>query len=320
MKRLQRNYYKNPLHYGELPNIEDFKLVYLELNLIANKAAVALNVNKDKILYCAKKFNLQKTAEQVQESRRLFWKNSSSEYKQQRCNKIKQGFDNWTQEQRQQFKDNIKLYHNKITLQQKCERVDKFKQTWNNRSEQQNKERNQKISVKKQQMTEQQKAQRIAKFKNSFALTWNQKTQEQKQQYIEKMLSTKKLKGNLNTSKQEDIAFCTLQQIFNNVQRQYSSCLYPFCCDFYIPHNDLYIELNYCWTHGGHFFDKNNEQDILKLQSWQQKAQSSKFYENAITTWTIRDVNKLECAKKNNLNYLCFFSPLEFNDWILSLN
>ena len=36
---------------------------------------------------------------------------------------------------------------------------------------------------------------------------------------------------------------------------------------------------------------------------WQEKAKTSQFYQNAINTWTIRDVKKQEYAKKYNLNY-----------------
>lgn len=53
-----------------------------------------------------------------------------------------------------------------------------------------------------------------------------------------------------------------------NVKRQYKSELYPFACDFYIQNLDLYIECNFHWTHGGHKFDKNNENDIKQLNEF----------------------------------------------------
>ena len=43
------------------------------------------------------------------------------------------------------------------------------------------------------------------------------------------------------------------------------------------------------------------EMEILKI--WQEKAKQSKFYENAIKTWTERDVKKQKIAKENHLNY-----------------
>ena len=38
-------------------------------------------------------------------------------------------------------------------------------------------------------------------------------------------------------------------------------------------------------------------------------------YSVTLDVWCNRDVKKLEYAKKNNLNYLTFYSPKEFNDW-----
>ena len=45
----------------------------------------------------------------------------------------------------------------------------------------------------------------------------------------------------------------------------------------------------------------------------------TKFYNNAITTWTIRDVNKRETAKKNNLNWIEFFDASKLIDFIINL-
>ena len=41
---------------------------------------------------------------------------------------------------------------------------------------------------------------------------------------------------------------------------------------------DLYIECNYHWTHGGHIFNKDNINDMEKLNKWKQK--NTKFYNN----------------------------------------
>ena len=42
------------------------------------------------------------------------------------------------------------------------------------------------------------------------------------------------------------------------------------------------------------------------LDDW--KSKNSKYYDNAIETWTVRDVKKREIAKKNSINYLEIFS------------
>ena len=132
-----------------------------------------------------------------------------------------------------------------------------------------------------------------------------------------KIIQTKMLHNTFNTSKTEDETYFKLIELFgvSNVIRQYISNVYPFSCDFYIKSLDLYIECNYHWTHGKHQYSKNNITDIITKCKWKQQAKTSKFYKNAISTWTKRDVNKFEYAKKNNLNYLVFYSTKEFNDW-----
>ena len=72
----------------------------------------------------------------------------------------------------------------------------------------------------------------------------------------------------------------------------------------------MYIECNFTWTHGGHWFNSHNISDICKLQQWQSK--NTKYYNNAITTWTIRDPLKHQYAINNNLNYKVYWSLKEF--------
>ena len=78
---------------------------------------------------------------------------------------------------------------------------------------------------------------------------------------------------------------------------------YPFQCDFYVKSQDMFIEVNGNWTHGDHPFDSNNEDDLKTLKEWEEKAKTSKYYQNAIYTWTDLDVRKQNFAKENNLNY-----------------
>ena len=118
---------------------------------------------------------------------------------------------------------------------------------------------------------------------------------------------TKRKNGTFNTSKPEDVAYELLCRKFgsNDVIRQYKSEAYPFNCDFYIKSFDLYMECNFSWTHGGHWFDASNEDDIKKLNIWKDKG--TQYYQNAIETWTVRDVKKRKCAEENKLNYLVFW-------------
>ena len=59
----------------------------------------------------------------------------------------------------------------------------------------------------------------------------------------------------------------------------------------------------------------NEIEDREKLELWKSKAKTSKYYQNAIDTWTIRDVNKRKVANQNNLRLLEFFSYNDFLEW-----
>jgi len=131
-----------------------------------------------------------------------------------------------------------------------------------------------------------------------------------------KQYETKKKNNSFNTSKIENKLELSLREMFPDLETQYKSELYPFNCDFYIPSLDLYIEYNGSWTHGGCFYDKNNEDNRNTLEKWKQASEHSRFYQNAIETWTIRDLNKLNTALKNNLNYVAWFNKEQAYDWI----
>lgn len=138
---------------------------------------------------------------------------------------------------------------------------------------------------------------------------------------INKMNMTKRKNKTFNTSKQEDIIYEKLISIFgiDDVKHNYSSTLYPFSCDFYIKSLDMYIELNLHWTHGKHFFDKNNNDDLLTLQKWQNKAVSSKYYKNAINVWTNLDIKKKNTAIQNKLNYITLWNIDDVNEFIKNI-
>ena len=127
-------------------------------------------------------------------------------------------------------------------------------------------------------------------------------------------IKTKRKNNTFNKSKLEDLSYNLLKEKYEDVIRQYRSELYPFNCDFYIPSLDLYIECNYGWTHCNHPFNENNEEDQLILKSWKDK--NTNYYNNAINTWTIRDVNKRNIAKQNNLNYIEFWNINELRNWL----
>lgn len=116
---------------------------------------------------------------------------------------------------------------------------------------------------------------------------------------------THKLNKSFNTSKDEEDLYKSLLEEYKSktILRQYKDDRYPYYCDFYVVEDDLFIELNAHWTHGGMPYDPEDETCKNQLLLWEEKAKSSKFYLQAIDTWTVRDVNKLTTARKNNLNY-----------------
>ena len=128
-------------------------------------------------------------------------------------------------------------------------------------------------------------------------------------EYQAKEIETKRKNKSFNTSKPEIIYKKLLEDIFgvDNIVYQYKTDKYPFVTDFYIKSLDLYIELNFHWTHGLHPFNENALEDIVLLNKWEEKAKISNFYKKAIDTWTIRDTKKLQFAINNNLNYLVIY-------------
>ena len=136
------------------------------------------------------------------------------------------------------------------------------------------------------------------------------------QESLEKSYNTKKKNNTFSSSKPEKELEIELRKLFPDLKTQYKSEVYPFACDYYIPSLDLYIEYNGIWTHGGCFYDENNEENRNTLEKWEHLSEHSKFYETAIYVWTQRDILKLNTAIENNLNYIAWFNEEQAYDWI----
>lgn len=200
--------------------------------------------------------------------------------------------------------DKIKLAYQNKTNEEKQEIVNKVKKT---KQERYGNENYNNIEKYKQTCLEKYGVSSYSKTnKFKYGINWDN--------VVSKQIETKKKNKTLNTSKTEIISYNLLKTKFKNVKYQYKSEQYPFACDFYIPELNLFIECNYHWTHGGHPFNENNLEDQKKLKEW--KIKNTEYYNNAINTWVIRDVYKRNIAKKNNLNYLEFWSLNEFKKWI----
>lgn len=155
-----------------------------------------------------------------------------------------------------------------------------------------------------------------AKEKNRQSQLRIQANPELRKAKLEKTYKTHKEKNSFNSSQIQDDTYKYLISKFGseNVLNEYRDERYPFNCDFYIKNLDLFIELNLHWTHGKHPY--NEELDKETLNSWLEKAKTSRFYEQAINTWTVRDVKKIQTASDNKLNYLLVYNINELYNYI----
>ena len=122
-----------------------------------------------------------------------------------------------------------------------------------------------------------------------------------KEKINNKRYNTKKNNHTFNTSKPEEKLYLYIKSKYPNVERQYKDKKrYPYNCDFYIPELDYFIELQGYYTHNTHPFNPNSIQDQILVEKYKEKYGPTC---QAITIWTIKDVEKRECAKNHNLNF-----------------
>lgn len=162
----------------------------------------------------------------------------------------------------------------------------------------------------------------LSKSNNGF---YNKKhTLKTKVKIKQGVYHTKKKHNSFHISQEEQQIKELLLEKFLDLRTQYVSKEYPFACDFYIPSKDLYIEYQGHWTHGiyNHIiygpFDSTNIKHIELLNIWKNK--NTKYFDNAIKTWTQLDPLKQEYINKNNLNFLKFYTIDEFKEWFKKLD
>jgi len=144
----------------------------------------------------------------------------------------------------------------------------------------------------------------------------------QNEEIKQKGWQKKKENGTTNTSKPENQIYKLLKIKFNIVERQYKSEEYPFACDFYIPSLNLYIEYQGTIEHGKEPYDPNNLEHQAIIKEWLRRAElreakigKESRYRGFIDTWTVRDPKKREISRKNNLNWIEFFTLNQFIQW-----
>lgn len=127
---------------------------------------------------------------------------------------------------------------------------------------------------------------------------------------IQKQIETMKREGTFKISKSEQLFESLLQERDIEYKTEYVCERYPFKCDFYLPEWDLFVELNVHWTHNNHFYDEEaDKEEANKLLN------KSKYYLNAHTVWTKRDIQKKNCAKENKLNYVVLWNNDDIHKW-----
>ena len=147
--------------------------------------------------------------------------------------------------------------------------------------------------------------------REKLRITWN------KEETKEKQYATKRKNHTFNTSKPEEELFLYVKSKFPSVKRQYKDKeRYPYNCDFYIPELDYFIELQGYYTHNTHPYDPTSNEDLKLVEKYKVKYGPKC---QAITIWTIKDVEKRNCAKEHNLNFKEVWSLDEGKHFVDSL-
>lgn len=112
-------------------------------------------------------------------------------------------------------------------------------------------------------------------------------------------------------SRYECLLYCTLVGRFGeaDVFYQYGvhpkDSRYPYNCDFYIKSLDVFIELNIDYSHGHHWFDASNHDDVLRRDHLLASGKTRNA--KAVRTWCEVDVEKRERARVSGIRYLVFW-------------
>lgn len=139
------------------------------------------------------------------------------------------------------------------------------------------------------------------RYKEMSLATYGVENPMQNPEIADKAFMSRIANGSFGSSRGEAMLKEKLVAVFgeDDVVEQYKSEEYPFFCDFYIKSRDMRIELNAHQTHGFRWFDETDPACVARAQQ---------LSGNMLEVWTERDVRKRECARKNNLNYVVFWS------------
>ena len=215
-----------------------------------------------------------------------------------------------------EVKKKISYGNSNLSDEQRNNKLNKIHNYWESLSDadriELHKRRSESAKKSYAKLSDYQKLLRSEKLQRFQKIHWSSLTDEERKSLTKKRVDTMRRNNTINSSKLEDAVYDYISEKYPDTIRQYRDARYPFCCDFYIPSKDLFIELNAHWTHGGRPYEDNdicNEQ----LELWKSRAKKSAYYKQAIYVWTDLDVRKRLCYEKNNLNHLIIYTLNELN-------
>ena len=156
----------------------------------------------------------------------------------------------------------VKLERSKWTKEKEFNRSKQFSQTWNAKSK--------------------EDKERIMSIAHSYCNTIEAKEKSRKtknQINKTKRIYAKLSKSTYTKSKIEDEYYKKLLYIFDedDIIRQYKDERYPFSCDFYIKSKDLFIEIQYHYTHSIAPYDCSNKLHQELLERMKEKGINTKI-------------------------------------------
>lgn len=218
-------------------------------------------------------------------------------------NRIKKLIDNW----------NLKTDEEKQQWSKDCS--NRSKQAYANMS-------NEAKLLHRQNVSNSLKAQRKLLRDSGYC-----QSKEWKEKAIEiqkKIYNTKKKNGTFNSSRLADSYKQRLRELGIDFEEEKA---YPnesnLHCDIYIKKQDLWIELHFSHYHNYCPFDKDNlqhQEEIKALQeAFERTPKNSKGdnqYGKIIYTWSDLDTRKKQNAIRNELNWIAFYDPKDFDNYI----
>lgn len=127
-----------------------------------------------------------------------------------------------------------------------------------------------------------------------------------------------------DTSKEENTLYELLKQYYPNIKQHYYNKKHPYNVDFYIPEKDLYIEYQGSGYHHYRPFNPDDNDCIKELNRLKELEQRlgniPNGYSEIIRIWTVKDPEKRQAAKINNINLMEIWRNYNIDNIINEIN